>query len=195
MPDAPAINQHEHGAHANTHIGTHIDAPRHFLCRWRLDQRACARPHRDARGRGARCQPQARGRRRQRRRSGADRRQVRRPARSPSSRRCGPTAPSANRSSGTTPSISSRASANGSSGRGVSAVAMDCFPEKPFWLMTLTAGRARRQPQALAQGRHSDDPDAHQPRQHRRPTFTLVALPLKLQGMDGAPARVIGIED
>jgi kynurenine formamidase len=27
------------------------------------------------------------------------------------------------------------------------------------------------------------------------PTFTLVALPLNLQGMDGAPARVIGIED
>jgi kynurenine formamidase len=27
------------------------------------------------------------------------------------------------------------------------------------------------------------------------PKFTLVALPLNLQGMDGAPARVIGIED
>jgi kynurenine formamidase len=26
------------------------------------------------------------------------------------------------------------------------------------------------------------------------PRFTLIALPLKLNGMDGAPARVIGIE-
>ena len=27
------------------------------------------------------------------------------------------------------------------------------------------------------------------------PRFTLIALPLNLQGMDGAPARVIGIEN
>jgi len=27
------------------------------------------------------------------------------------------------------------------------------------------------------------------------PRFTLVALPLNLKGMDGAPARVIGIEE
>jgi kynurenine formamidase len=27
------------------------------------------------------------------------------------------------------------------------------------------------------------------------PRFRIIALPLKLKGMDGAPARVIGIED
>jgi kynurenine formamidase len=27
------------------------------------------------------------------------------------------------------------------------------------------------------------------------PRFTLIALPLNLKGMDGAPARVIGIEN
>ena len=56
------------------------------------------------------------------------------------------------------------------------------------------AGRTRRQSQALAQGRHPDDPDAHQARPSIAAHFTLIALPLKLQGMDGAPARVIGIE-
>ena len=55
------------------------------------------------------------------------------------------------------------------------------------------AGRTRRQSQALAQGRHSDDPDAHR-LDRIAPKFTLIALPLNLQGMDGAPARVIGIE-
>jgi kynurenine formamidase len=30
---------------------------------------------------------------------------------------------------------------------------------------------------------------------HIAPKFTLIALPLNLQGMDGAPARVIGIEN
>jgi kynurenine formamidase len=77
--------------------------------------------------------------------------------------------------------------------RGVSAVAMDCFPEMPFWLMTL--------------------PPEHRSANHKRwlkagipmiqmltaldkisSRFKLIALPLKLAGMDGAPARVVGIE-
>jgi arylformamidase len=77
--------------------------------------------------------------------------------------------------------------------QGVSAVAMDCFPEKPFWLITLTPAERganhKRWLQAgilMVQMLTRLDQIA--------PKFTLVALPLKLQGMDGAPARVIGIE-
>ena len=77
---------------------------------------------------------------------------------------------------------------------GVSAVARDCFPEKPFWLMQLTpAERGANHKRWLkakipmiqmltALGRIGG-------------RFTLVALPLKLKGMDGAPARVIGVEN
>lgn len=77
--------------------------------------------------------------------------------------------------------------------QGVSAVAMDCFPEKPFWLMTLTpAERGANHKRWLKAGipmiqmLTALDQIA--------PKFMLTALPLKLQGMDGAPARVIGIE-
>ncbi|NYT69242.1 cyclase family protein [Pusillimonas noertemannii] len=78
--------------------------------------------------------------------------------------------------------------------QGVAAVAMDCFPEMPFWLKQLT-------PQQRGAN-------------HRRwlgadipmiqlltnlgqvsPRFHIVALPLKLAGMDGSPARVVGIVD
>ncbi len=78
--------------------------------------------------------------------------------------------------------------------RGISAVAMDCFPEKPFWLMTLTpAERGANHKRWLKAGipmiQMLTGLDRIAPR------FTLVALPLNLKGMDGAPARVIGIED
>jgi kynurenine formamidase len=78
--------------------------------------------------------------------------------------------------------------------RGVSAVAMDCFPEKPFWLMTLTpAERGANHKRWLKAGipmiQMLTRLDSIAPK------FTLVALPLNLKGMDGAPARVIGIED
>lgn len=77
--------------------------------------------------------------------------------------------------------------------RDVSAVAMDCFPEKPFWLMTLTsAERGANHKRWLKAGipmiQMLTRLDCIAPK------FTLVALPLNLQGMDGAPARVIGIE-
>ena len=78
--------------------------------------------------------------------------------------------------------------------QGVSAVAMDCFPEKPFWLMTLTpAERGANHKRWLKAG----IPMIQMLTALDRigPTFTLIALPLKLQGMDGAPARVIGIEN
>jgi kynurenine formamidase len=77
--------------------------------------------------------------------------------------------------------------------RGVAAVAMDCFPEKPFWMMTLTpAERGANHKRWLKAGipmiQMLTRLDSIAPK------FTLVALPLNLQGMDGAPARVIGIE-
>ncbi len=77
--------------------------------------------------------------------------------------------------------------------RGVSAVAMDCFPEKPFWLMTLTptergANHKRWLKAGIPMIQMLTALDQIGPK------FMLTALPLKLQGMDGAPARVIGIE-
>ena len=77
--------------------------------------------------------------------------------------------------------------------RGVSAVAMDCFPEKPFWLMTLTpAERGANHKRWLKAGipmiQMLTRLDSIAPK------FTLIALPLNLKGMDGAPARVVGIE-
>jgi arylformamidase len=76
----------------------------------------------------------------------------------------------------------------------VSAVAMDCFPEKPFWLMTLTplergANHKRWLKAGIPMIQMITGLDQIAPK------FTMVALPLNLQGMDGAPARVIGIED
>jgi kynurenine formamidase len=77
--------------------------------------------------------------------------------------------------------------------QGVSAVAMDCFPEKPFWLMTLTpAERGANHKRWLKAGIPMIQMLTRLDR--IAPKFTLVALPLNLIGMDGAPARVIGIE-
>lgn len=78
--------------------------------------------------------------------------------------------------------------------KGVSAVAMDCFPEKPFWLMTLTpAERGANHKLWLKAGipmiQMLTGLDKIGPR------FTLIALPLNLKGSDGAPARVVGVED
>ncbi|MFL6799919.1 MAG: cyclase family protein [Xanthobacteraceae bacterium] len=78
--------------------------------------------------------------------------------------------------------------------RDVCAVAMDCFPEKPFWSMTLTpAERGANHKRWLKAGI---------PMIQMltglggiAPSFTLIALPLSLKRVDGAPARVIGIEN
>jgi kynurenine formamidase len=78
--------------------------------------------------------------------------------------------------------------------RGIAAVAMDCFPEKPFWRMTLTpAERGANHKRWLKAGIPMIQLLTHLDRIAAR--FTLTALPLKLTGMDGSPARVIGIED
>jgi arylformamidase len=78
--------------------------------------------------------------------------------------------------------------------RGVAAVAMDCFPEKPFWRMTLTpeergANHKRWLKAGIPLIQMLTNLDRIAPR------FRLVALPLRLEGMDGSPARVIGIEE
>jgi arylformamidase len=78
--------------------------------------------------------------------------------------------------------------------RGVAAVAMDCFPEKPFWRMQLTptergANHKRWLKAGIPMIQMLTNLGAIGDR------FTLVALPLRLAGMDGAPARVVGIED
>ncbi|MBX9843386.1 MAG: cyclase family protein [Xanthobacteraceae bacterium] len=78
--------------------------------------------------------------------------------------------------------------------QGVSAVAMDCFPEKPFWKMTLTpAERGANHKRWLKAGIPMIQMLTALDR--IAPRFTLIALPLNLKGMDGAPARVIGIEN
>lgn len=76
----------------------------------------------------------------------------------------------------------------------VSAVAMDCFPEKPFWLMALSpAERGANHKRWLKAGipmvQMLTSLGSIGPR------FMITALPLKLKGADGAPARVIGIEN
>jgi len=77
--------------------------------------------------------------------------------------------------------------------QGVCAVAMDCFPEKPFWLMTLTpTERGANHKRWLKAGIPMIQMLTRLG--SIAPKFTLVALPLNLKGMDGAPARVIGIE-
>ena len=77
---------------------------------------------------------------------------------------------------------------------GVAAVAMDCFPEKPFWKMTLTPQeRGANHRRWLKAGIPMIQMLTHLDRIGAR--FTIVALPLRLKGMDGSPARVVGIED
>jgi arylformamidase len=78
--------------------------------------------------------------------------------------------------------------------RGVVAVAMDCFPEKPFWRMALTpAERGANHKRWLGAGIPMIQMLTNLDRIGER--FTLTALPLKVAGMDGSPARVVGIED
>jgi arylformamidase len=78
--------------------------------------------------------------------------------------------------------------------RGVAAVAMDCFPEKPFWRMQLTpTERGANHKLWLKAGIPMIQMLTNLGAIGDR--CTLVALPLKLAGMDGSPARVIGIVD
>ena len=78
--------------------------------------------------------------------------------------------------------------------RGIPAVAMDCFPEKPFWRMTLKPEeRGLNHRTWLKAGIPMIQFLMNLSSIGNR--FTLVALPLRLKGMDGSPARVVGIEN
>lgn len=74
----------------------------------------------------------------------------------------------------------------------VAAVAMDCFPEKPFWRMPLTPQeRGANHKRWLKAGIPMIQMLVNLDRVGAR--FTIIALPLRLKGMDGSPARVVGI--
>lgn len=77
--------------------------------------------------------------------------------------------------------------------RGVPAVAMDCFPERPFWRTTVKPEeRGINHKTWLKAGVLMIQFLTNLASLGER--FTLVALPLRLKGMDGSPARVVGIE-
>lgn len=76
----------------------------------------------------------------------------------------------------------------------LAAVAMDCFPEKPFWRFTLQphergANHRRWLGADVPMIQLLTNLDAAGTR------CTITALPLRLTGMDGSPARVIAIVD
>jgi kynurenine formamidase len=76
---------------------------------------------------------------------------------------------------------------------GVAAVAMDCFPEKAFWRVPVTpAERGANHKMWLKAGVPMIQMLTRL--DQLGPRFTMIALPLGLKGMDGSPARVIGIE-
>jgi len=170
IADAPAVGHMDTVLTLNTHIGTHIDAPRHFLTDGgpvdelplnRLVMRTGVRP---VPGQIAVIKTlwtdRAWGR------------------------------PEFwNETIHLEPSVSEWTAA-----RGVAAVAMDCFPEKPFWRMTLApAERGANHKRWLRAGIPMIQLLTNLGDIAER--FKLVALPLRLRGMDGAPARVVGIED
>jgi kynurenine formamidase len=75
---------------------------------------------------------------------------------------------------------------------GVAAVAMDCFPEKPFWLMQLTPKeRGANHKLWLKAGIPMIQMLTGLGGIGAR--FSMIALPLRLDGADGAPARVVGV--
>lgn len=76
----------------------------------------------------------------------------------------------------------------------VPAVGMDCFPELPFWRITLKPEqRGANHKRWLKAGVLMIQFLTNLSKLGNR--FTLVALPLRLKGMDGSPARVVGIEE
>ncbi len=193
LPDAPAINSMNTVIMLNTHIGTHIDAPRHFyadgaaisdlaLERIVMREALVLDVSHKAAGEGVTA-------------ADLDRTGV----------KPGPGQIAVIKTSWTDRAFGQPEFWNETihlepsvgewvERQGVSAVAMDCFPEKPFWLMTLTpAERGANHKRWLKAG----IPMIQMLTGLNRigPRFKLIALPLSLPGMDGAPARVIGIEE
>ena len=193
VADAPAVGHMDTVLTLNTHIGTHIDAPRHFLADGGpVDELPLDRlVMREAVVLDVSGKPAGAGV------SGDD---LERTGVVPSpgqiaviktlwTDRAWGTPEFWNDTIHLEPSVSEWTMA-----RGVEAVAMDCFPEKPFWRMTLLpAERGANHKRWLKAGIPMIQLLTNLGSIGGR--FKLVALPLRLRGMDGAPARVVGIED
>jgi arylformamidase len=193
MADAPARGSMNTVLTLNTHIGTHIDAPRHFYADghaiddWPLDRLVM----RDAVVLDVSDKPDG---------AGVTADDLERTGVKPAAgqvaviktlwtRRAWGKPEFWHNTIHLEPSVSEWTTAHG-----VAAVAMDCFPEKPFWRMELTpAERGANHKRWLKAGipmvqlLTNLDQIGHR--------FKLIALPLRLTGMDGAPARVVGVED
>lgn len=193
LPDAPAIGSMNTVFTLNTHIGTHIDAPRHFysdgasvsdiaLDRIAMREAVVLDVSHKAPGEGVTADD-------------LERTMVRPGPGQIAVIRTGWT----DRAFGRPEFWNNTVHLEPSVGEwiqkhDVSAVAMDCFPEKPFWLMTLApAERGANHKRWLKAGIPMIQMLTGLDRIAAR--FTMVALPLNLKGMDGSPARVIGIED
>jgi kynurenine formamidase len=193
MAEAPATGTMNTVLTLNTHIGTHIDAPRHFLAdgsaidQWPLDRLVM----RDAVVLDVSATPAGEG-------VTADHLQRTGIAPAPGQIAVIKTLWT-NRAWGRPefwhntvyldPSVSEWTTAHG-----VAAVAMDCFPEKPFWRMQLApAERGANHRRWLKAGIPMIQLLTNLDRIGNR--FSLIALPLRLTGMDGSPARVVGVEE
>ena len=193
IADAPARGSMNTVLTHNTHIGTHIDAPRHFYAdghaidHWPLDRLVM----RDALVLDVSHKPDG---------AGVTADDLERTGVKPAAgqaaviktlwtdRAWGKPEFWAN-TIHLEPSVSEWTTAHG-----VAAVAMDCFPEKPFWRMELSpAERGANHKRWLKAGIPMVQLLTNLDR--IGPRFSLIALPLRLTGMDGAPARVVGVEE
>jgi arylformamidase len=192
LTDAPAIGSMNTVLTLNTHIGTHIDAPRHFYAdgdsvdNWPLDRLVM----RDAVVLDVSDKPEG---------AGVTADDLQRTGVMPARGQVAVIKTLwTNRAWGKPefwdntiyldPSVSEWTMAHG-----VAAVAMDCFPEKPFWRMQLTpAERGANHKRWLKAGIPMVQLLTNLDQIGDR--FALIALPLRLKGMDGSPARVVGVE-
>jgi kynurenine formamidase len=192
IADAPARGSMNTVLTLNTHVGTHIDAPRHFLAdghpidRWPLDRLVM----REAVVLDVSHKPAG---------AGVTADDLERTGVKPAPGQAAVIKTLwTDRAWGTPefwqntihlePSVGEWTAA-----RGVAAVAMDCFPEKPFWRMKLApTERGANHRRWLGAGIPMIQLLTNLGAIAAR--FSLIALPLKLAGMDGAPARVVGVE-
>ena len=193
MADAPATGTMNTVLTLNTHIGTHIDAPRHFLAdggsvdRWPLDRLVM----RDAVVLDVSGKPEG---------SGVTADDLERTGVVPAAGQVAVIKTLwTNRAWGRPefwgntiyldPSVGEWTAA-----RGIAAVAMDCFPEKPFWRMQLAPNeRGANHKRWLKAGIPMIQLLTNLDQIGNR--FHIIALPLRLAGMDGSPARVVGVEN
>ena len=192
MADAPATGTMNTVLTLNTHIGTHIDAPRHFFADGGSCRQLAAGPSGHARCRGARRQQQA------------GRRRSARPTIS-----IEPASYSArgqvaviktlwtNRAWGKPEFWHNTIYLDPSVGELDRRARSGCRRDGLLSGKALLADAAdargtRREPQAMAEGWNSDGSVLTNLDQIGN-RFALIALPLRLTGMDGSPARVVGV--